>query len=178
MKTTVTLLILVVSLATFSSCKSESTHGSSSSSCKSIEEKNCNEIVSLLNYPFRENGFADLETIVLSSSEERDSLIQSITTPNGWNDVESFTTALSSNNIDFETENVILYTHTEGSGSIKIDVQEPTLDDDGAYITIIKTVPPMMTMDMAYYSIGVVISKTIPKLVVTIDDEVTTIINE
>ncbi len=68
--------------------------------------------------------------------------------------------------IDFDFFNLVLYSWSEPSGAIKIQLQEPLfVSDEVVKVAIQKSIPPIGTADMAYYLLGVLVSKDIQKVV-------------
>ena len=134
--------------------------------------------MSQVNIPAREHGYSNLQNAVITSATELDSFIQFIEQQPAWNKKSEFVNTLQSENIDFEDLNLILYFHTEGSGSIIVSLNKPVWEGENAVVNITRYVPDVGTADMAYYGYAFKLKKTIAKIIFAIGDKRVEILNE
>ena len=126
--------------------------------------------ISRVNIPDREQGYSNLKDTVIHSRTELDLYLQSIKPQAGWNNKAAFVNGLQNEPVPFDLMNILIYFHTEGSGSIGVSLAEPVWEGGNAVIAITRTVPEIGTADMAYYAYAFTIKKTIPKVIFTIGD--------
>lgn len=126
--------------------------------------------MSRVNIPAREHGYSNLQNIVISSTTELNEYIQLIEQQSAWNNKTEFIIVLQSENIDFNSMNLLIYFHTEGSGSIGVSLAQPIWEGENAVVNITRTVPDVGTADMAYYAYAFKVNKAIPKVIFTIGD--------
>lgn len=115
-----------------------------------------------LDIPKRENGYGNFKSIALMSGDDLESFLKKVALQPGWNHKGEFVDALISAHVDFNKEALVLFRHTEGSGSVKVAFETPVLTDKKLLCEIIGTpIPPGFggTGDMAYYCMAVVVSK-------------------
>ena len=109
----------------------------------------------------RENGYSTFESIAIQSQNELDSFLKE-TAKVGWNHRGVFENTLRDANIDFSKEALVLFRHTEGSGSVQVEFKTPVLQGRKLLLEIEGIpIPPGYggTADMAYYCMAVVVSK-------------------
>lgn len=165
MKKIVMSLLLLLTCSLLVSCKSRAKgeaelKGTSPVTFKKIEISQ------------RDHGYSNLHNIVLANSRDLELFIDTVQSQDGWGQKELFVSALINSGVDFETQNVVLYLHTESSGSIQLNIAEPALHGDNVQVKIERTVPAMGTMDMAYYALAYIIDKRVPQFEVVIADQV------
>jgi hypothetical protein len=115
----------------------------------------------LIPIPNREHGYGNFESIALNSKAEFDSFIAGTSKQGGWNSHAAFVDALRNANIDFTREALVLLRHTEGSGTVRVTFETPTLVKRKLVCQIRgKALTGGGTMDMAYYCFAVVVSRS------------------
>lgn len=140
-------------------------------SCGSIfgPNKVSSRDVSAMAIPKREHGYQHLEKIVINSSGELDQFLQNVSSQQYWNQKDVFISVLQNEAIDFEDYCIVLFPHSEGSGSIKVTPREPVWKNDKVVIVIDRDVPEIGTADMAYYAFAYKVRKTITNIVFVVD---------
>jgi hypothetical protein len=118
-----------------------------------------------INIPNRDHGYSNLQNTVINSSVELNKYIQSIKQQSEWINKTAFVSALQNAEVDFDKQNILIYIHTEGSGSVEVTLENPVWEKENAIIHITRTVPEISTGDMAYYAYAFKVSKTIPKVI-------------
>ncbi len=157
------LIALLVILFISISCDS------SSNSVSEPEIVSPNDVSSIV-IPNREHGYQFLENTVIKSSEKFDQFIEDVTNQQFWNNKDAFISVLQSEDIDFNIYNIIIFPHTEGSGSITVTPQEPVWEGGKVIIDIRRDVPEIGTADMAYYAFVYKVSKRIDEIIFVVDD--------
>jgi len=115
----------------------------------------------LISIPNREHGYGNFESIALNTKADFDSFIAGTSRQGGWNSRAAFVDALRNANIDFTREALVLLRHTEGSGSVRVTFETPTLVDHKLVCQIRgKALTGGGTMDMAAYCFAVVVSRS------------------
>lgn len=109
----------------------------------------------------REHGYSNFETLVLHDQASYAAFTQDVAQQEGWNDKTAFLQSLSTTDIDFATESLLLFRHTETSGSNVIIPHAPQSTRHEANVTIDVLIPPAGTDDMAYYLYVYRVAKTI-----------------
>ncbi|VAW48284.1 hypothetical protein MNBD_GAMMA04-1316 [hydrothermal vent metagenome] len=121
--------------------------------------------ISRVNIPVREHGYSNLQNIVIESTIELNEYVPLIEQQSAWNNKTEFVNVLQSENIDFDFFNLLIYFHTEGSGSIEVLLAEPIWEGENALVNITRIVPEAGTADVAYYAYAFKVNKTIPKVI-------------
>jgi hypothetical protein len=112
--------------------------------------------------PNRENGYGNFESIAFNSKAEFEAFLAGASRQPGWNSRQAFVDALQNANIDFAREALVLLRHSEGSGSVRVTFETPTLSDRKLVCQIRgKSLTGGGTMDMAYYCFAVVVSRSL-----------------
>ena len=115
----------------------------------------------LISIPNREHGYGNFESIALNTKADFDSFIAGTARQSGCNSRAAFVDALRNANIDFTREALVLLRHTEGSGSVRVTFETPTLVDHKLVCQIRgKALTGGGTMDMAAYCFAVVVSRS------------------
>ncbi len=117
--------------------------------------------VELIDIPLREHGYSNFNTTVISTKKQFDDFLKAVDSQDNWNDKSGFVKVLSNTEIDFDQHNVMLYRHTEGSGSIDVRVGGASVKGDWLSIKVLREVPDGGTDDMAYYTFAYKVKKTI-----------------
>jgi hypothetical protein len=68
----------------------------------------------------RENGYSHFESKVISSQNELDAFLARAV--KRFNDPETFENAIRQSQVDFNNESLVLLRHTEGSGSVRVNL--------------------------------------------------------
>jgi hypothetical protein len=112
--------------------------------------------------PNRENGYSNFESVAFNTKVEFESFLARTPKQPGWNSRQAFVDALRNANIDFTREALVLLRHNESSGSVRVTFETPTLVDGKLVCQIRgKALTGGGTMDMAYYSFAVVVSRSV-----------------
>lgn len=99
----------------------------------------------------REYGYSNFPTTVIETSDSLNNFLNQLLPQSSWNDKQPFLDSLTQAQIDFNSENLLLFRHTEGSGSNIVSVKEPYLEDEIIVIEIKRHIPSVGTCDMANY---------------------------
>ena len=126
--------------------------------------------MSRVDIPTREHGYSYLQNTVINSTTELNGYIQLVEQQSAWNNKAEFISVLQSETIDFDSMNFLIYFHTEGSGSIGVSLAEPLWEGENVVVNIVRTVPELLTGDMAYYTYAFKVNKAIPKVIFTIGE--------
>ncbi|MFC1513817.1 hypothetical protein ACFL5P_02295 [candidate division KSB1 bacterium] len=123
-----------------------------------------------VDFPARNSGFSNLQNKVIRSEAELNEYIQFINGHQRWFNKTDFINALLGENKNFDTMNLLIYTHTEPSGSIGVMLSHSVREDENIVIYIARNVPQSGTGDMAYYAYAFKVKKTIPKVIFDLGD--------
>ncbi len=134
--------------------------------------------VSSIAIPNRELGYQFLENTVIASSGDLDSFLQDLEDQPFWNDKDTFVSILQGEEIDWNVDNIIIFPHTEPSGSITVTPQEPVSEEGVVTIDILRDVPEVGTADMANYAFAYRVSKRIDKVIFVVDESRIEMTNE
>jgi len=127
--------------------------------------------------PFREHGYYQLEHNLIRSSEEFSKHLSQVKAQKYWNNKSDYLATLEALAIDFKSMNLLLYYHTEGSGSVRVSFSEPQEENNSILITVSRKVPQIGTADMAYYGKAYLVSKNIEKVIFDTEGKRVDIIN-
>ena len=112
--------------------------------------------------PNRENGYGNFESVAFNTKAEFEAFLAAAAKQPGWNSRQAFVDALQNANIDFAREALVLLRHSEGSGSVRVTFETPTLSARKLVCQIRgKSLNGGGTMDMAYYCFAVVVSRSL-----------------
>lgn len=161
-----------------SSTVSEAAESSSSHASYSSLSSENRAIERLSEFAAREHGYSNFDTTVIDSETALDAFINAVQIQESWNDKEAFLDAANTLDIDFTKENLMLFRHTEGSGSIAVTPQEPQIEDAIATVVIERDVPEVGTADMAYYVFAYRVAKTITEVDFVINGAPVTVSNQ
>lgn len=110
--------------------------------------------------PKRENGYSNFESVAFNTKAEFESFLAGTSKQPGWNSRQAFVDALGNARIDFTREVLVLLRHSEGSGSVRVTFETPTLVDRRLICQIRgRALTGGGTMDMADYCFAVVVSR-------------------
>ena len=152
------LLLLLPLIAFFTSCISDST--------TAIKDPLASNMIEKIETPFRENGYSQYASKIFSSQEKLDKFLTQIGNDTNWNNKTDFLAKVQDTPIDFNTHNLLFYRITEGSGSVKLVVDNNIfINTNKATISIERTVPNIGTDDMAYYALVYKVNKDIKTIV-------------
>jgi hypothetical protein len=121
--------------------------------------------ISRVNIPAREHGYSKLKNKVINASKELNEYLLMIQQQSAWNNKAEFIRVLQNTEINFDSDNILIYCHTESSGSTIVALSKPFWEKQNAAIHIFRTVPWVGTTDMAYYAYGFRVDKLIPKVI-------------
>lgn len=129
-------------------------------------EVSVSSVIEKMDISFREHGYAQFPSKVITSQDGLDRFLNQVTNDDNWNSKEEFLNQLDGIEIDFSSENILFYRMTEGSGSVQLSIQEPTLSpsENEILIEIKRDVPEIGTDDMAYYTLAYRVDKRIKKI--------------
>ena len=130
---------------------------------KPLKELNIKTIAKIA-IPVREQGYSNIDTILMTSQKELNKFVAKIKLQENWNNRENFLNALELKKIDFTKYNFLIYRITEASGSTVLLVDKPIGDKNNIKIKIGKNSQEMATTDMAYYAVAYKISKDVSKI--------------
>ena len=122
-----------------------------------------------IEVPFRDSSYGQLNDTVIRSAAALEVYLDSARNYNYANIHidEGFISALDNATIDFEEYNLVLYFHTENSGSIHVST-EPAYWKNPAktkvHIRLWRGIPPELTADMAYYAFAYIVKKEIEEV--------------
>jgi len=111
-----------------------------------------------VDIPFKEHGYSHFESTVIRSRDAADRFLnQAAAKKESWNNRVGFNTAIENARVDFQKEALILFRHTEGSGSIQVQYRKPCLQSKTLICDVRRHVPGGGTDDMAYYCAAFVV---------------------
>ena len=148
------LLLLLLGLF-FVSCIDDST--------KVVQNSASSSMIENINIPFKEYGYNQHSSKLLSSQKELDIFLTQVGNDEHWNNKTDFLAKLQDTPIDFNSHNLLFYRITEGSGSVKLVVDNDNIfiNNNEAIINIKRTVPSIGTDDMAYYALVYTVHKDV-----------------
>jgi hypothetical protein len=124
--------------------------------------------------PAREHGYNTFDSTVIGSPDELRTFLQRIKVDEaaGWNDPSTFKQAIKRAAIDFQHERLVIFRHTESSGSNRVTPRLSVSGDGILRFTIDRKVPEMGTADMAYYAFAFAVdTRRIKKAIKVLEDE-------
>jgi len=133
---------------------------------------------SILSVPFKENGYNNFQTQLISSKDAYANFIRSVETQSNWNDKISFITTLADSNINFSSSSLILFRLTESSGSNLLTPKEPQYIGENFTVKIERVIADIGTADMAYYILAYLVDKKTKTINFYKGDEFTSISNQ
>ena len=133
---------------------------------KSDETNNLSSIAKRINTPFREMGYSQHASKIIVSQAKLDSFLTHIGNESNWNKKTEFLETLQDTPIDFKKYNLLMYRITEGSGSVKLSIDTPTLSSSSKdmIVNIKRDVPSAGTADMAYYALFYKVAKSVERI--------------
>ena len=124
-----------------------------------------------LQIPEREHGYSNFPTTLITSSDSLANFISKISAQSAWNNKKVFIDSLTQSNIDFNTEVLLLFRHTETSGSNTVTVRKSYSEDSDVIVEIERDLPSVGTTDMAYYCFAYRIEKKYGNIVFKIEGQ-------
>ena len=121
------------------------------------------ELVQRISAVERSHIYSDMKNQIINSEKELLTFLEESEKKYGKN---YFSKILKNEKIDFTKYNLMIYLHTETSGSVQVSVNKPYLDKDNNVIIPIdgKSDFGMQTDDMAYYGFIYKVAKSIKKV--------------
>ena len=119
--------------------------------------------------PDREHGYNNFKSLVLSSADSLNNFLSTMDSSAGWNNWTGFRDSLLEAPIDFSQERLLLFRHTETSGSIVVTVGQPYAAAGEVVVPLNRNVPPAGTTDMAYYCYAFRINREVPQIRIKIE---------
>lgn len=126
----------------------------------------------------REYGYSNFPTTIIDTADSLSNFLDNLLPQSSWNYKQTFLDFLNQVQIDFDTEYLLLYRHTETSGSHIVIVREPYIENEIILIEIDRDIPSIGTCDMAYYCFAYRVKKeytTIKFKIEKMDDVLITI---
>ncbi len=133
------------------------------------------EKMAALAIPNRQHVYSKFEDTVLRSQDELDQFIEKMELESEY--AASVIDALKELNVDFSKNNFLFFTHSETSGSNRIELGHPIFDNNKVVVELTRKVPALGTADMAYYAYAYEIDKAIKQVVFTDGETSTEIAN-
>ena len=149
------LMTLLLFSTFFTACNTET---------PKVKDNTSSEVLERIAIPFREHGYSELASKIISSQEGLDRFLQRVKRQANWNNKPAFIKVLRAKKVDFSKWNLLLYRMTEGSGSVGLDVQIKQANRNDIIINIHRTVPQMGTADMAYYMLAYKVDKLVHRV--------------
>ena len=122
------------------------------------------EGVERIAIPAREHGYSNFESLVISDADSLTNFLLAMTSTAGWNNWPRFRDSLVQAQLNFSMERLLLFRHTETSGSIVVTVGQPYTDQAEVVVPIFRDIPSIGTSDMAYYCYGFRVYREIPQV--------------
>lgn len=110
--------------------------------------------------PKREHGYSKMKSSVIRTRTELENFLKTLRGQDGWNNRKGFEDAIAKAKVDFNQEALIFLRHTEGSGSVRVTFENPSLRNRVFTSKITRKVPEVGTDDMAYYCFALAVSKS------------------
>ncbi|NOZ90057.1 MAG: hypothetical protein GXO60_02095 [Epsilonproteobacteria bacterium] len=107
-----------------------------------------------------DKGYQNLQTKVIKNRNEFDKLLTEIKKQKNWDKKENFLEIIENAQINFDTENLLIYTFAEDKSVVVVAVDAPISEDKEHIIVKIgkdKTEKP--TNEMAYYALAYKVKK-------------------
>ncbi len=108
----------------------------------------------------REHGYNNFESTSNLTPKEYSAFMDTVDLQDGWNGKARFQEAMRAAKIDFTKEALVLFRHTEGSGSVAVKLLQPELRGSTLVCKIERKVPEVGTDDMAYYCFAIVVDRS------------------
>jgi len=99
----------------------------------------------------REHGYSNFPTTVITTADSLNNFLNQLLPQSAWNYKQVFLDSITQAQIDFDSENLILFRQTETSGSNQLTIKTPYLLNGIITIEIEHYIPGVGTDDMAYY---------------------------
>ena len=175
MKTKLILLLFILSIST--ACSGTPDNNQMQTKSGLVPDSKMSSIA----IPIREHGYSRLQDpekvfekttyTLIRNIQELNGFLKIIEPQTAWNgdSKQLFSAALKNADINFESENIFIYYHNEGSGSVRVTLSDPVWENGNAVCNIKRKVPDMGTADMAYYAYAYKINKDIPEVIFVID---------
>lgn len=113
------------------------------------------EGIRVIDIPFREHGYRNLEPQVIRTQEEwKEFADEIIWQQRSWNKWSEFIDAVQDAKIDFGKEALVLLRHTEGSGSIDVQFRPPRMSGKTMTCNVVTKTPELCTGDVAEYCVA------------------------
>lgn len=135
------------------------------------------EDIARIDIPFRHHSHSFINITVLSSIEEQSTFVAELANLGETSDNTGHLEPLLNAEVDYANYNVLLFPITQNSGSIELDVQDPTISDQTLTVQVIRYLPQGGTTDMAYYALAYQINKNIDQINVWLGDDMSVIEN-
>jgi len=138
--------------------------------------------ISQLNIPARGGAYGRIaNNVVINSRDELNNYIKLVEAKIGngkWNNTSKFINILKSDDIDFNTMNVLIFFPGGYSSSVYVMPQEPVWEGKNALINIILKSPEIATTDVVDYAYAYKVNKSIPKVIFKLGNKRIEIIND
>ena len=114
-----------------------------------------------INIHQREIGYNYFDSMAITSSQDFKAFLQEINQQLYWNNRQAFVDALLKAEVDFNQEALVLLRHDEGSGSVRVSLETPALQDRTLLCEIRGELSGAGTADMAYHCFALAVSKSL-----------------
>lgn len=114
-----------------------------------------------INIPQREQGYDFFDSMAITSSEDFKAFIDEVSQHGYWNNRKPFIDGLLNAQVDFNREALVLLRHTEGSGSARVSLETPVLQEKTLLCEIRGELRTAGTADMAYHCFALAVSKAL-----------------
>lgn len=115
----------------------------------------------MIPIPPEEHGYGNFESMVIATPSELEAFMQAgaVEQDLAWNNRADFEDALKRAALDFDRESLVLLRHTEGSGSVRVNLLKPHVVDRRLVFQIERAEPEIGTTVMAYYCFALAVAK-------------------
>lgn len=127
-----------------------------------------------ISIPGREHGYNNFESTVIASPDELRAFLQRTGKGKlrGWNERSAFEQAIKRAGIDFQHERLVVFRHTESSGSNRVKPRLSVSGNGVMRLTIDREEPAVGTADMAYYAFAFAVdTRRIKKAIKVVGDQ-------
>ncbi len=115
----------------------------------------------MIPIPAEEHGYSNFDSMVIATPSALEAFMRAGAVEQGmaWNNRADFDDALKRAAPDFDRESLVLLRHTEGSGSVRVNLRNPHVVDRRLVLQIERTETEIGTAVMAYYCFALAVVK-------------------
>jgi len=114
---------------------------------------------------FKDNGYQNLKTIVIKTQTEFDNLINNIKKEKNWDKKENFLTIIKETKINFDTDNLLIYTFSEDKSTVVTAVNVPLSNENNIIIKIGKDKTKEISNKIVYYALAYKVKKSVKNII-------------